>query len=80
MITTTTTEAFVLRKDAAGISELILNRPKQYNALSMAMLEAILAQLEAIEKDASIKVVVISAAGKAFCPGHDLKEIRNQSL
>jgi len=78
MITTTTTEAFVLRKDAAGISELILNRPKQYNALSMAMLEAILAQLEAIEKDASIKVVVISAAGKAFCPGHDLKEIRNQ--
>lgn len=78
MITTTTTEAFVLRKDTGDISELTLNRPQQYNALSMAMLEAILGQLKEIEKDENIKVVIISAAGKAFCPGHDLKEIRNQ--
>ncbi|MFK7981998.1 MAG: enoyl-CoA hydratase [Saprospiraceae bacterium] len=78
MIKTTTTEAFVLRKDTNGISELTLNRPRQYNALSMAMLEAIMTELVAIEKDESIKVVIISAVGKAFCPGHDLKEIRNQ--
>jgi len=68
---------FVLRKDTDGIAELTLNRPKQYNALSMAMLEAILVQLNAIEKEETIKVVILGAAGKAFCPGHDLKEIRN---
>jgi len=68
---------FVLRKDTNGVAELTLNRPKQYNALSMAMLEAILAQLTAIDKDETVKVVIIGAAGKAFCPGHDLKEIRN---
>lgn len=78
MTTIPTTEDFVLRKDTNGISELTLNRPRQYNALSMAMLEAILTQLKEIEKDETIKVVVISAAGKAFCPGHDLKEIRHQ--
>lgn len=68
---------FVLRKDTNGIAELTLNRPKQYNALSMAMLSALLEQLEAIAKEDSIKVVILGAAGKAFCPGHDLKEIRN---
>lgn len=60
-----------------GICELTLNRPKQYNALSMDMLTALLVQLNEIEKDKSVKVVIIGAAGKAFCPGHDLKEIRN---
>ena len=66
----------VLRNDLDGIAELTLNRPHQYNALSMEMLTAILAELTAIEKDDTIKVVILSAAGKAFCPGHDLKEIR----
>jgi len=75
---TTTTEDFVLRKDTDGISELTLNRPRQYNALSMAMLDALLEELIEIEKSETIKVVIIGAAGKAFCPGHDLKEIRNQ--
>ncbi len=78
MTTITTTEDFVLRKDVDGICELTLNRPRQYNALSMAMLEAMLIQLKEIEKSEHVKVVIISAAGKAFCPGHDLKEIRSQ--
>lgn len=77
MSDTLTATDFVLRKDTDGIAELTLNRPKQYNALSMDMLEAILVQLNSIEKDEKIKVVILGAAGKAFCPGHDLKEIRN---
>lgn len=77
MSDTLTATDFVLRKDTEGIAELTLNRPKQYNALSMEMLEAILVQLNSIEKDEKIKVVILGAAGKAFCPGHDLKEIRN---
>ena len=71
-----TTLDYVLRKDTDGISELTLNRPKKYNALSMEMLEALLNHLNDIEKEEHIKVIVIGAAGKAFCPGHDLKEIR----
>ena len=76
MLNTQTATQFVLRKDTNGIAEITLNRPKQYNALSMPMLTAIIDTLAAIEKDESIKVVILSAAGKAFCPGHDLKEIR----
>lgn len=68
---------FVLRTDTHHIAELTLNRPHQYNALSMSMLDALLAQLNDIEKDTTIKVIIIGAAGKAFCPGHDLKEIRS---
>ena len=74
---TTTDTQYVLRKDTDGVAELTLNRPHQYNALSMEMLAALLALLSAIEKDQNIKVVILGAAGKAFCPGHDLKEIRN---
>ena len=78
MSTSTTTEApYVLRTDKDKVATLTLNRPKQYNALSMNMLEAILEQLESIEKENRIKVIVLAAAGKAFCPGHDLKEIRS---
>jgi len=77
MSATLTTTDFVLRKDTDGIAELTLNRPKQYNALSMEMLETLLTHLNAIKKDTSIKVVILGAAGKAFCPGHDLKQIRD---
>src|SRR5699024_4961646 len=55
---------------------LTLNRPAQYNALSAAMLEALLEQLHALREDPGVRVVVLAAAGKAFCPGHDLKEMR----
>lgn len=71
------TTAYVLRKDTDNISELTLNRPHQYNALSMNMLESLLHHLKDIEKEGKSKVIIIGAAGKAFCPGHDLKEIRN---
>lgn len=69
-------EAILLRQDADGIATLTLNRPKQYNALSTGLMTEIQAALDAIKDDRSVKVVVLEAAGKGFCAGHDLKEMR----
>ena len=65
----------VLREDDGGVARVTLNRPQQFNALSMAMLEAIDQVLGAIAADRTVRVVVIAANGRAFCPGHDLKEM-----
>jgi enoyl-CoA hydratase/carnithine racemase len=71
------TEPLVLHaQDARGVVTLTLNRPQAYNALSEAMLEALQAALERVAADESARVVVIAAAGKAFCAGHDLREMR----
>jgi enoyl-CoA hydratase/carnithine racemase len=59
-----------------GIAWITLNRPKQYNALSSAVLRAMHAHLDAIARDESLHVTVISAHGSAFCAGHDLKEMQ----
>ena len=77
MDTTTpaTSDKILLRSDAGGLATLTLNRPKQFNALSMDMLDALQAALDDVAADPSIRVVVIAANGKAFCPGHDLKEM-----
>lgn len=69
-------DALVLRQDEAAIATLTLNRPKQYNALSQAMLSALQTTLDAVATDRTIRVVIIAGAGSAFCAGHDLKEIR----
>jgi enoyl-CoA hydratase/carnithine racemase len=71
-----TQEAVLLRADKGGLTTLTLNRPKQYNALSEAVLTALQRELDDIAADASIRVVVLAAQGKAFCAGHDLKEMR----
>ena len=71
----TSTEPLLLRDDANGISTLTLNRPKQFNALSMALLDALQSALDEVAVDPAIRVVIIAANGKAFCPGHDLKEM-----
>ena len=55
---------------------LTLNRPQAFNSLSEAMLAALQTELDAIARDDSVRVVVLAAAGKAFCAGHDLKEMR----
>ena len=67
----------LLRADNAGITTLTLNRPAQYNALSGAMLDALQTALDDIDGDDGVRVVIIAANGKAFCPGHDLKEMRS---
>ncbi len=69
-------QPILLRDDGNGITTLTLNRPQQYNALSGEMLAELQTALDDIDQDDSIRVVIIAANGKAFCPGHDLKEIR----
>ena len=70
-------DKFVLtHRDARGVVTLTLNRPASFNALSEGMLRALQDALDAVDADASARVVVLAAAGKAFCAGHDLKEMR----
>ncbi|MBL7405855.1 enoyl-CoA hydratase/isomerase family protein, partial [Escherichia coli] len=66
----------LLRSDADGVATLTLNRPQARNALSMALMGALQAQLDAIRADPSVRVVILQGAGPAFCAGHDLKEMR----
>lgn len=76
-LTTAVTELQVCtRHDAGGVATLTLNRPQQYNALSMALIQALESTFETIARDDSVRVVVLAGAGKAFCAGHDLKELR----
>jgi len=70
-------EPFVIAaRDARGVVTLTLNRPAAFNALSEGMLVALQAELDAVANDKSARVVVLAANGKAFCAGHDLKEMR----
>jgi enoyl-CoA hydratase/carnithine racemase len=66
----------LLRRDEGGVAHLTLNRPAQFNALSKAMLEALIAEIDMIATDERVRVVVLAGEGKAFCAGHDLKEMR----
>jgi enoyl-CoA hydratase/carnithine racemase len=66
----------LLRENRDGVTTLTLNRPRARNALSLGLMEELLAALSDIATDPAIRVVVIAAAGPAFCPGHDMREIR----
>ncbi len=65
----------LLRRDVASISYLTMNNPSKLNALSDEMLAALQATFDSIAEDDGIKVVVLSGAGKAFCAGHDLRQM-----
>ncbi|HKE14191.1 MAG TPA: enoyl-CoA hydratase [Kofleriaceae bacterium] len=69
-------EARLLRSQAGGVVSLTLNRPAQFNALSEALLADLQEALDSIAADPAARVVVLGGAGKAFCAGHDLKEMR----
>ncbi len=74
---TGTEEPGILRsEDARGVVTLTLNRPRAFNALSETMLSELQRELDAIAGNDSVRVVIVAAAGKAFCAGHDLKEMR----
>jgi enoyl-CoA hydratase/carnithine racemase len=74
-------EALIEKRDARGAVTLTMNRAAAFNALSEEMLGALQAALDRVAQDDSVRVVVLAAAGKAFCPGHNLKEmIANPSL
>lgn len=63
-------------RDSRGVVTLTLNRPQAYNALSEALLGALQRELALVAADESVRVVVLAAEGKAFCAGHDLREMR----
>jgi enoyl-CoA hydratase/carnithine racemase len=67
---------FVLRTDHDGVTTLTLNRSERFNPLSEEMLAALQSEIHAIAAEPSVRVVVIAAQGKAFCAGHDLKQMR----
>jgi len=69
-------EPYVLRSDDDGVTTLTLNRPGELNALSEGMLAALQEELDAIADDRSVRVVVLAASGRAFCAGHNLKQMR----
>jgi enoyl-CoA hydratase/carnithine racemase len=74
---TETSNSLVLREDdERGVITLTLNRPNAFNSLSEDLLNALQQEIDAISKNSKVRVVVIGASGKAFCAGHDLREMR----
>jgi enoyl-CoA hydratase/carnithine racemase len=70
---------YVLRGDSDGIATLTLNRGDRLNPLSSAMLAALQSELDRVGADASVRAVIIAGAGKHFCAGHDLREMRSHA-
>ncbi len=68
-------EEILLRNDQDKITYLIFNKPEKLNVLSEEMLEALYGHLTNLENDESIKSIVLTGKGKAFCAGHDLAEL-----
>ena len=63
-------------RDARGVKTLTLNRPEAFNSLSEELLAALRHELDVIATDDAVRVVVLAANGKAFCAGHDMKQMR----
>jgi len=72
-------EPLLLRRDRDGIATLTLNRPEKFNALSVALLTALQDEFDTLAGDPSVHVIVLAGSGKAFCAGHDLGEMREDS-
>ena len=66
----------LISRDARGVHTLTLNAPRSFNVLSEAMLTALQSAVDAVAADPQARLVVIAANGKAFCAGHDLKQMR----
>src|ERR1700722_20161290 len=74
-------EPLLLERRAGGVAYLTLNRPAQYNARCEEMLAALHAAFESLAADSAVRAVVLGGAGRAFCAGHDLKQMQaNRSL
>ena len=65
-----------MRNDNGAISGLTINRPESYNSLSIECMEALTSEFESLSRDENVRVIIFSGAGKGFCAGHDLKEMR----
>ncbi|MFQ1700848.1 enoyl-CoA hydratase [Loktanella agnita] len=66
----------LIREDAASVATLTMNAPERLNALSDAMLAALQQAFDTIANDPEIRVIILRGNGKAFCAGHDLKEMQ----
>ncbi len=71
-----TRPSMVRREDRDGVAWLTLDRPEAYNALSLDLMRDLHAEIEAIQTTSDLRVVVLAGAGRGFCSGHDLKEMR----
>ena len=71
-------DAVLYERDSRGVITLTMNRPATFNSLSQEMLAAMQAALDRAKADEDTRAVVIAGAGKAFCPGHNLKEMSEQ--
>ena len=69
-------QPILLREDRDGICTLTMNRPQQLNLLTSEMLTALQREFDALKNDPKTRVVILAGAGKGFCAGHDLKEIK----
>lgn len=72
------TDVVLHSRDERGVHRITLNRPHTYNTLGEEMLAALQAALDAVAADSQARIVVLAAQGKAFCAGHNLKEMRAQ--
>ena len=68
-------DLLLVQQDARGVVTLTLNDPARFNALGADMLAALQSALDAIARDDNVRVVVLAANGKAFCAGHNLKDM-----
>lgn len=75
-MTETTSSPLLRQDDERGVTTLTLNRPNAFNALSEELLTALQHEIDDLSKSTKVRVVIIQAAGKAFCAGHDLREMR----
>lgn len=75
----TESTALLIREDNNAVTTLTLNRPDKFNALSEDLIAAMTETLDAVKTDRSVRVVIIKANGRAFCVGHDLKQMRDNS-
>lgn len=73
-----TDQALILTRREEDVITISLNRAHQFNALSEALLQALIDYLAPLQEDTTLRCVVIEAQGRAFCAGHDLKEMRSQ--
>ena len=74
-MTTNSDQLLQTTRDTRGVVTLTLNDPTRFNALGSEMLAALQQALDEAGRDESVRVVVLAAAGKAFCAGHNLKDM-----
>lgn len=67
--------AILERRGTGAVAHLHMNAPERLNALSDEMLAALQAEFDALRDDRSVRAIILSGAGKAFCAGHDLKQM-----